>query len=329
MISSTALTHMVIAKESGRHLAFPDICKLDSGSLLVVFRNGARHVDRSGCLQACHCADPQTSLQFDGPQLVCDTDLDDRDPSVTQLADGAVVVNFFRLDPRTQSLQLTIVRSSDGGHAWDPPQDIDVRGFSRGLATSEAIVEIAPGELVMPLYGLSDNGEEGSFLIRSYDGGFSWLDVTPLAVSPFPIFEEPALARLEDGRLLALLRTDNRGLGYLYQTISPDNGRSWSRPERLDLWGYPAGLLPLRNGRLLATYGYRQFPTGIRYCLAQSDLSWSIESEKLLRRDGDDGGELGYPSSVELQGGEVYTVYYFTDRQNDFPYIVGTRYCPE
>lgn len=329
MPSSSDLTHMVIAKEPGRHLAFPDICKVDSGSLLLVFRNGVRHVDPSGHLQVCHCPDPQASLQFEGPQLICDTDLDDRDPSVTQLSDGTVFVNFFRMDCQTQDLRLTLVRSSDGGRTWEAPYDIVVPGFSKGVATSESIVEVSPGELIMPLYGSSDCEGEGSFLLRSYDNGFSWPEVTPLAVYEYPIFEESSLTRLEDNRLVALLRTDNRGLGYLYQTISTDKGRTWSSPERLNLWGYPAHVLPLSNGGVLATYGYRQLPTGVRSCLTEGNLDWSITRETPMRYDGNDGGELGYPSSVELQNGEVFTVYYFTDRQGGFPYIVGTRYTPQ
>ena len=178
----------------------------------------------------------------------------------------------------------------------------------------------------MPLYGKSEHGEEGSYLIRSFDYGKSWPEVTRIAVHEAPIFEEPALCQLADGRLLGMLRTDHKGRGYIYETLSNDQGLTWSEPERLELWGYPADLLLLSTGQVLATYGYRQLPTGVRYCLAGPDLQWTIEQERILRADGDDGGELGYPSSVELTNGNIFTVYYFTDREGGFPYIMGTSY---
>jgi BNR repeat-like domain len=318
--------HFVIAKDDHRHLAFPDVCQLTSGEILVVYREGAEHVDSSGRVMVCRCHSVGNVELFSAPQIVCDTDWDDRDPSIVQLSNGIVLVNFFRMDISRNKLRLAVVRSVDGGQTWEPPQDIEVSGFSYGLATTDAVLELPSGELLMPLYGRSDDGENGSFLLRSPDGGQSWPAVKSIAVSSGPIFEEPALTRLHDGRLLSLLRTDLKGRGYLYQTISEDEGVTWSTPERLPLWGYPADLLPLKNRGLLATYGYRQLPAGIRYCLAQSGPSWSIVDEQILRSDGHDDGELGYPSSIELNTGEVLTVYYLTNRAGGAPYIAGTRY---
>lgn len=318
--------HILISQDPNRHFAFPDICQLTSGSLLVVFRDGQAHVDLSGQIVMSRCPSPNKALQFESPQVICNTDWDDRDPSIAQLSDGTLIVNFFRLDEKVSEMRLTVIRSSDEGQTWSEPYDIPLPGYPIGLATSDAVVEVAPGEIIMPLYGRSEQWEEGAFLVRSYDYGASWTEVAHIAVHDAPVFQEPAMCQLGDGRLLCMFRTEHKGHGYIYQAISCDKGHTWSDPECLDLWGYPADLLSLSTGRILATYGYRQFPTGVRYCLAGSDLRWPIEDEQILRADGHDGGELGYPSSIELSNGEIFTVYYFTDRTGGFPYIIGTRF---
>ncbi len=345
-------THVIVARVPERHLAFPDLCRLADGALLVVYREANDHWNSPSRIMVARCPAPLESLEFEPPQVVCETDLDDRDPSVTQVSNGSVLINFVRYRKETVCLAidgfseegpnvvrsqkeegnpLAIVRSFDGGLHWAPPQDMTMANLPQDLgyrvATTDAILELPSGECLMPIH----NGT-GSFILRTKDGGGSWPEVTPLAVAPSPIFEEPALARLEDGRLLALLRTDNGGDGSLYQTISCDEGRTWSPPERLGLWGFPAHLLPLTNGRVLATYGYRRNPFGVRYCLARRGPSWSLADEYALRNDGHSFGDLGYPSSVELENGEVFTVYYFAgiaDASSEYTYIAGTRYKPK
>lgn len=351
-MKSTQSTNVIVVKTPGRHLAFPDICRLTNGSLLVVYREGSGHFDDDGRIMITRCPAPWNSLEFEPPEVVCDTDLDDRDPSVMQLSDGSVLLNFVRFrdkaqtgavvdlpneenEPFVQSVlmhesRLATVRSFDGGLHWEAPQDMTIptlpKNLGDKLATTDAILELPSGDLLMPIHGV-----HGSFVLRSTDQGRSWLEATPLAVAPAPIFEEPTLGCLKDGSLVALLRTDHAGDGDLYQVRSHDEGRTWSSPERLPLWGFPAHLLTLTTGRLLATYGYRRNPHGIRYCQARRGSCWSLADEYGLRHDGH--RDFGYPSSVELQKGQVFTVYYFTDRVHDpisgYSYIAGTWYTPK
>ena len=320
------LEHFIIAKDSSRHLAFPDVCQLRSKELLVVYREGAKHVDSSGRIMLVRGNTMGSGLKFQDPEVVCDTDWDDRDPSVVELSNGTILINFFRLNLETGQIRLSVISSSDAGHSWGSMRTIAFPRFSEGLACSDAIVELPTGDLVMAVYGKADDGQSGSYMIQSSDGGVTWPIIRPLAVSSAPIFEEPSLALLPDGRLLAFLRSDNKGRGYVYHTISFDFGLTWSSPRKLTVWGYPQDILVMHDERLLVTYGYRQLPAGIRMCVLGPGSSLSIEEEAILRADGDDGGELGYPSSVELDNGEVLTVYYFTDSNGGQPSIVATRY---
>ena len=345
-------THVVIAKDLEKHLAFPDVCLVNDGSLLVTYREAIDHWNPPSRIMVARCPNPMESLEFEPPQVVCETDLDDRDPSLTQLPDGCLLISFVRyqkektgivIDPDTgkqlegipdcyqPDTPLAIVRSFDEGRSWEAPQDIAIKdppdGLGKRMATTAAMVVLSSGELLMPIHTY-----RGSFLIRSSDGGFTWREVTPIAVADAPIFEEPTITVLHDGQLLAFLRADNRGDGYLYQAVSSDEGRTWTQPEQLNLWGLPAHVLQLTDGRIVATYGYRRIPCGVRYCVARPGLSWSVADEYALRSDGHSLGDLGYPSSVELPNGDVFTVYYITEQFGIHPgltYIAGTKYRPK
>ena len=54
----------------------------------------------------------------------------DRDPSITQLSDGTILVNFFRLDEKVSEMRLTLIRSSDEGNTWTAPYDVPLEKFS-------------------------------------------------------------------------------------------------------------------------------------------------------------------------------------------------------
>jgi hypothetical protein len=99
------------------------------------------------------------------------------------------------------------------------------------------------------------------------------------------------------------------------------------------MWGFPAHLLELRDGRILCTYGYRRKPFGVRASISKDGgRTWDTQTEIILR---DDGGthDLGYPSSVELPDGRVLTTYWFNQQKEGDPksetrFIAGTFYRP-
>ena len=67
---------------------------------------------------------------------------------------------------------------------------------------------------------------------------------------------------------------------------SDDDGASWSRPVRTPLWGYPADVIELHDGRVLAVYGYRRDPWGVRGCISDDGVDWSLDDEFVIREGG-------------------------------------------
>ena len=95
--------------------------------------------------------------------------------------------------------------------------------------------------------------------------------------------------------------------------LSDDGGAHWDEPRKTSMWGHPANLLRLRDGRILCAFGYRMHPNpGVRACLSQDGFEWKPENifaVKELPHLYSNRLQIGCPSSVELSDGRILTAY--------------------
>ena len=144
-------------------------------------------------------------------------------------------------------------------------------------------------------------------------------------------YDEPSMCVIPNQAWVMASRVDMDGFARI--TRSTDRGKTWGKVNKTPVWGYPQHLLPLRDGRLLMTYGYRRYPYGIRACISHDGgVTWDMDNEIILRMDGGAGAgkpsrvgnwDLGYPVSIELPDGRILTVYYFNQGQSNC-HIAGT-----
>jgi hypothetical protein len=121
---------------------------------------------------------------------------------------------------------------------------------------------------------------------------------------------ETSFAQLPGGRLLAAARTESVHISTLF---SDDLGRTWSAPVQVTRDGeHPADLTVLQSGRVLLTFGRRIRPMGCGLLLSSDGgNTWDTNHEVLLAGDGIESGDLGYPSTVQLEDGHLVTVLYY------------------
>lgn len=196
----------------------------------------------------------------------------------SKLRDGSILgVEFIpRRVVDEHRVELAARRSTDGGRTWrDLPstfttdQTFDPARFDRGIRVHRDILHAADGALLMTYY-TTYTGDPGyrTELARSTDGGATWRRYATVASFADGLWMgESGIARAADGDLVAVHRTAGQGvsLGPLYTNRSSDDGRTWSRPEPLDLTtasGEPApetGVMPvlrlLPNGIMTLTFG--------------------------------------------------------------------------
>jgi hypothetical protein len=355
------MEHIILYKDAGAYSCFPAIARSSTNRLWVTFRRAGGfslkavqegkydHVDKGARIGLLHSDDDGRTWPEARIFPAFDPERGEQDPSVQALADGSLMINFFQWfvvpEAEKERLKYPARQQIDGSWA-DVEGPFVIRSFNRGMTwesspvyvdssplpragTSDAVVELADGALMMGIYG----ADPGSGVCRSYsvisrDRGQTWGEPQSIAADPHGkiSFEEPAICRTAAGSLIAMIRAGQPGkYQYLYQAFSDDNGRSWTGLAETPLWGHPAHVLKLADGRLLCSYGYRRAPYGIRACTSRDNgMTWDMQYEYVLRDDGA-SRDLGYPCSVQLSDGSILTVYYIhTD--DGIRHIAGTRW---
>lgn len=90
--------------------------------------------------------------------------------------------------------------------------------------------------------------------------------------------------------------------------------------------GNPPSLIRLKDGRLCVTYGYREFPYGIRARLS-SDNGKTWGKEIHLRDDGR-SWDFGYTRTLQRTDGKLVTIYYYATAEKPEQHIAATIWDP-
>jgi hypothetical protein len=136
----------------------------------------------------------------------------------------------------------------------------------------------------------------------------------------------PRTVELKSGRILCTLRCQRNPQGDMWSELfySDDGGGTWAFRSRINDFGAPTSLVYMKDGRLVAVYGYRLPPYGLRAAVSEDEgLTWN--PEMILR---DDGGswDLGYPQAIESTRGKVMAAYYFNGKHDRIQADGGVRH---
>jgi hypothetical protein len=238
--------------------------------------------------------------------------------------------------------KLFVARSRDQGKTWQR-QEKWVPGFTEFYAFPRW-VQLHDGVILLPIFAVNLDGSKTQELVFRFDPQTELWQLLPMSSSISDVRpDETAFLEVSAGRVLALMRHLGSGThnqGYLLESWSEDGGRTWSQLLRTDIKGYPPHLLRLQDGRILCTYGVRNKPMGVQAVLSDDDgRTWNTRTPIVLRDDGGTpsslwanreertgGADVGYPITLQLADGTLYTIYYIT-LEDGITHIAGTRWC--
>jgi sialidase-1 len=339
----------VIGDAISGHAAFPDVARLPTGELLLVYRDATEHgVDPAGrIVRQVGSAD---GLTWGGAEVLHDTPgIDDRDPSVAVTADGEVLLNWFQYvyqatdDGDLSVHQIFFGRSDDLGATLTEVAMVPADGameYPGAHIDSESALWVdtdgAPIEVTAVSSPIRVVG--GAWLIQAY-GGESWNTSNPASPrSRISLFEsadegatweeriiadgegentwlqEPSLLALDGDRLLVQARTaagtSPGNAGNLWQTRSDDGGQTWSAYEDLGFIGQAPYLYRLSNGVIVSAFRW------LNSAMTSTDVQfiYSLDEgatwSEMISILGPQITEVGYPSILELEGDRMLIVFY-------------------
>jgi hypothetical protein len=332
---------IVISKQPQLYHGWPTLARRRSGELLLVCSGGREaHVCPFGRVELMRSHDGGKTWTW--PQVLLDGPIDDRDAGVVETSKGTILVTTFTSlafetvleqaearkaddsaawpadklarwraardriskEQRQKELGVWMIRSTDGGVNWSARFDCLVN-------SPHGPVQLSGGRLLYAGKELWKDDRRNGVCESTDDGQtWKWLAEIPTRKGDDPReYHELHAVETAKGRLLVHIRNHNKmNAQETLQSESDDGGKTWTEPHSIGVWGYPSHLLRLRDGRLLMSYGHRRKPIGN---LARvSDDHGQTWSDPLTISDDAISGDLGYPSTVELDDGTLVTVWY-------------------
>ena len=349
VVAPTVRVHStrVISRDDGYYCGWPTLTRRSNGQLLVVWSGGReQHVCPFGRVDFMKSDDEGKTWSW--PRTLLDGAIDDRDAGVLETANGSLLVTTFtslayvdyelkkairqkdseqgwpkdrlqnwlavheRLNEKQRQDELGqwMIRSTDGGITWS-------ERYPSIVNSPHGPIQLSDGRQLYSGVKLWDPSRTVG-VCQSADDGQSWTWLAEIPTRPgddAKNYHELHAVEAGDGTIIVQIRNhntaDNRET---LQCESKDGGKTWTIPHSIGVWGLPSHLLRLSDGRLLMSYGHRRKPFGIQARLSQdSGESWS---EPLSIASDGVGGDLGYPSTVEISGGRFLTVWYERMKQS-------------
>ena len=331
-----------LPKERYGYFGWPSIARTDDGVLFVA-ASGFRfdHVCPWGKSVVTQSKD--NGQTWSHPRVVNNSPLDDRDCGLLSLGGNKLLLSWFSSDIRrhyewarnayglsdeeqkrwedvfatwsdevVEKWKGSWIRTSVDGEAWGDPVRLPV-------SAPHGPIRLRSGRLFYLGKGYFVPGKEVPKYVGavvSDDEAKTWVEAGRV---PFPDdsdpdhFCEPHAVELPSGKIIGLLRYVNNEHGRysnfsMFQTESSDGGETWSTAKYLGVKGSPPHLVRHSTGALVCVYSYRMEPLGNRAMISWDDgATW--ESDWILE-DQAPPRDHGYPASVELPDGRLFTVSY-------------------
>jgi hypothetical protein len=222
---SPTFTYVATDGGNGGYEAFPDVTRLADGRLMTVFYEGYTHISPPTASypnggRVMYATSSNEGASWSAPAVLYDTSQDDRDPSITQLADGRLLSTYFTYNGG--GLGTYIVESSNGGATWSAPRQLAPSPYY----VSAPVRRLSTGRLALGLYSEPVGQTAHGAVTLSDDGGATW--TSPIDIpnsSGANLDAETDLIELKNGNLWALQRSSGSPA---QSSLSTDRGESWS-----------------------------------------------------------------------------------------------------
>ncbi len=342
------------------YFGWPSIAKLKNGKLAAV-ASGFRlaHICPFGKTVIAYSED--NGRTYTPPAPVIDTCLDDRDGGIGVFGKSGVIVTSFNNTVEEQKNYLSYEAYHTGGKKFDDykkgyfgvvdrEKEAEQLGSVFKISNDHGVtfgklkkspissphgpIELKNGTVLWVGRTFAQEGENDRICAYSIepDGSMAYIGAIPKIEDPideskFAMSCEPDTVQTDSGALICHIRVHFGKVMTLYQSKSYDLGKTWSTPVRIidEDAGGPAQLLKLKSGMLACSYGERSEPFGIKVMFSSDEGETWTNTTRIYNNNGI-SSDIGYPCTVELDNGELLTVFYAREKTDGNAKIFQIRW---
>ena len=276
-------------------------------------------------------------LSKDEMPAMFDEPVDYRDPNL--LVSSGSMGGFA-----TYGTQATARLSRDGGKTWGQTILVPLEHLPSTTGIQSTLVR-PDGRCLMFLFSVEkDNSHRRPLVYGSTNRGreFHFMSYIVPREDPWGQadgdYDDPSVAfvghrwfyprgyMLSNGRILCITRCQRDPTGIMWSEVfySDDGGETWGFLSRVNDYGAPCSLVVMPDGRIVAVYGYRLMPSGIRATVSEDGgETWGPE---LIVRDDGGSWDLGYPNAWYAGQGQIGVLYYFNSKDDKIQANGGVRH---
>ena len=244
----------------------------------------------------------------------------------------------------TNRTQATVRLSRDGGESWGETALVPLENLNATTGTHGALVR-PDGRMLLFLFSVeADNSNRRPLVYGSTNHGREFHFMSYIVPKRDPWgqadgdYDDPSVAfvghrwfyprgyMLPNGRIICVVRCQRDPTGVMWSELyySDDGGDRWDFLSRINDFGAPASLVIMPDGRVVAIYGYRLAPSGIRATVSEDGgKTWG---EEIIVRDDGGSWDLGYPNAWLVDDNTVGTLYYFNSKDDPIQANGGVRH---
>ena len=258
-IHTRSLNHKVfdIWHSFDRFTKNPDIVQLPSGRMMLIYSDTDAHWSQKNQILTILASDDGGKTWFKHREID-EADLvagDERlvTPRLSYLNDGRLVAicdhdddtHFHEDQPPGNWLYW----SEDEGDTWTRQEENGILGFE-----PDRIIDLPDGTLGVATHLMrGDTQEFADVLWVSDDGGQRWTERSTIAHNGYHRFCEGAIAILDDGKLVCVMRENHSGGIPCLIAFSDDCGHTWSEPQIVPFGLHRPYVKQLPDGRCMVT----------------------------------------------------------------------------
>lgn len=297
---------LIFSKAPFKQCHASSLIELSNGRMMTVWFGGTheRHPD------VCIWGAVTDAKKWSAPTLLADGIINDTlrypcwNPVLFRSNTGELFL-FYKVGPSPSEWWGMFKRSVDDGQTWSKALQLPA-----GILGPIKNKPIYVGSRIVSPSSVENGDVWHAHMELSDDNGNTWSRSLLDTSSGYKLIQ-PTLLSLQDGTILALLRSDQN---FIVESRSTDKGITWSKPAKTSIRNPNSGIdaVTLKNG--LHVLVYNPANAGKEWFEGRSKLFVMVSADGEHRHDAykledNVSGEYSYPAVIQSKDGLVHITY--------------------